>query len=113
MTIAIQLKTGGVAEVLVMLDPATVGDSTATEATAHKVTKHFTSSELAHDKQFLRAFAPNTPKTDLGITPIAARSTKAFRVYPHLGIVYGTVDRAGLSRLRLPHGPEALARLGG
>ena len=110
MSIASSLSATGFADVIVVLQPAR-GRTVAAEAEAAptRVLRHFKASPDSQDNALLevlnargaalsaRAAAGGT--SALHVSATAALPPKA-TYYPHLGIVLGAVDRAGLTGLR-------------
>jgi subtilisin len=82
-TIQDQLKAFGVARVIVVLRAG--GAAAAADASAVK--KHFTTSEFS-------------PATQLAASIPRAKTPPPIVEYPNLGVALGTVDRAGLQKLR-------------
>jgi subtilisin len=110
MSIASSLKATGVADVIVVLKRAKVGQLAATgDLLPARIIRHFHTSRLSQDGALLealsargavfsaRAAAGGTSAEHISAT--AAPASKA-RYYPNLGLVLGTVDRAGVAALR-------------
>lgn len=126
-----QLKTVGVAHVIVELKPLTSrsasgreslalagagGGGTSLGISATSLERHFVSSELSQESFLLRAAARKATGGGAGgggrrgRAALHAESLEAavasaptppkMRVYPNLGLMFGTVDRAGLKALR-------------
>jgi subtilisin len=99
-TIGQSLRTFGFAPVLAFTERNR--DGTATSArrsrqTMESLVDHFSlhpDSQLAHAKRAARSIGAAASRRNSGAAPAKAR------LYPNLGIVYGTVDRAGLAALR-------------
>lgn len=111
-TIGTDLKTTGVAEVIVVLDPMSTVAASSARKVVHRLTSHFSGSELSQrsaiiEDGFVAAASPSRAPSDP--LPAAARERVApagrgaeppVRFFEHLGIAYGVVDRAGLAALR-------------
>lgn len=87
-----QLKASGVAQVFVVLKQPAEAD-----ATARELGKHFTLSETTHEAALASALSFGAAG---GGAPPRIKVPPPMRVYKNLGIIYGTVDAAGLSALR-------------
>jgi len=88
-----QLKMLGVAEVMAVLK------STNGEATkgAKAIADHFRSTGSSHDAALLETLRSTVKGKAAAKLP---KRPPPFHVYPHLGIVLGTVDKDGLAKLR-------------
>ena len=97
-TIAQQLKATGIAQVMVILKslPTSARGLAAALASrarnAPQLRAHFTSSANSQNSQIARATrSVSATRARSAVTP--------YRMYPNLGVILGTVDRAGLSGL--------------
>jgi subtilisin len=109
MSIATSLSATGFADVIVILKLGTAKAALGEGATPARVLRHFKTSPDSQDSALLevlnsrgatlsaRAAAGGTSATHVSA---AAAPQKKSRHYPNLGIVLGTVDRAGLAGLR-------------
>jgi subtilisin len=87
-----QLKSSGLAQVIVTLKRP--GDSAAA---ANSLRGHFRLGETAPQTAMAAALSdPGRPRGEAA----GAAAPKAMRIYQNLGIMLGTVDRAGLAALR-------------
>lgn len=108
MTIAAQLKSTGIAEVIIVLrTPAeaaargAAAERQALASAAGKLGTRFRTPELAHDSVLLEALRPSVRGRGHAATAtLAKRRRVPYRFYPNLGVMYGTVDRKGLAALR-------------
>jgi phospholipase C/subtilisin family serine protease len=105
-----QFAAAGVAEVLVFMKDGTA-PRTELASRAVGLSRHFRSSDLSHDAALLAAL--RGPAGAAGLAsgtggPRPAVAAPAHRFFPHLGIMYGTVDRVGLSALQADEGVAAV-----
>jgi subtilisin family serine protease len=121
-----ELKAVGVAHVIVELNPSASPPPSAKESLAlglesvpgtrlgglaMALERHFVSSELSQEGFLLRALARKAKRkarpgaAELGLESVGAAGAPPppppkMRVYPNLGLMFGTVDRVGLKALR-------------
>jgi subtilisin len=88
-----QLKMLGVAEVMAVLKSAN-GEA---QKGAKAIAEHFRPSGNSHDAALLETLRTTAKGKAAAALP---KKPEPFRVYPHLGIVLGTVDKEGLAKLR-------------
>ncbi len=110
MSIAASLKATGFAEVIVVLRRAKAKPLTAVGAdVSSKVLRHFILFPDSQDGALLEALNARGPMstareaaggTSASSIRSVARPASKVRYYPNLGLVLGTVDRAGLAALR-------------
>ncbi len=99
-TLAENLRTFGFAPVLAFTrrtPGSQAGAAAYSTQTMESLMDHFSvhpDSQLAHTTRAARATARG------GFSPQADAAPAKARVYPHLGVLYGTVDRDGLAALR-------------
>lgn len=104
MSIQSQMKASGVAEVIVVLkDSQSTGlklKKKAPEVTS--LSHHFTRSALSMDAALIAALSGKSRASSAAAhgTSTAKKNPPVMRYYPHLGIMYGSVDREGLASLR-------------
>lgn len=104
MSIQSQMKASGVAEVIVVLkDSQSTGlklKQKAPEVTS--LSHHFTRSALSMDAALIAELngKNKAPKAAARGISTTKKNPPVMRYYPHLGIMYGAVDRAGLASLR-------------
>jgi subtilisin len=111
-TIGTDLKTTGVAEVIVVLDPAAAVAASSARTVLGRLAPHFSGSELSQrsaiiEDGFIAAASPSrAPSAPVPATarqrgaPASETAAPSLRFFEHLGIAYGVVDRAGLAALR-------------
>ncbi|MBA3430352.1 MAG: S8 family serine peptidase [Actinobacteria bacterium] len=110
-TISLDLKTTGVAEVIVILDESGDGQLAANSLAVRKLRKHFGGSELSQESAiiedgFVDAVSPSRepsarpPRSATRKRRSESPTREGMRFYPNLGIAYGSVDREGLAALR-------------
>ena len=104
------LKTTGVAEVIVVLDPTRTLAASSPRDVVRKLAPHFSGSELSQrsaiiEDGFVAAASPSrAPAAPVPQAALGRRAKTpagpAVRYFQHLGIAYGLVDRTGLAALR-------------
>ena len=110
-----EFRAAGVAQVIVILDTAKAGGAAAGVVSAkgdlQRMRRHFVTAETSQDTALAieHAAASGAGQRRLvamgRVGPAAARSSvvtppEPMRVFPNLGIVFGTVSREGLAALR-------------
>lgn len=110
-TIGTELKTTGVAEVIVVLDPQQQLAAASAQEVERSLARHFSGSELSQrsaiiEDGFVNAASPSrqpalpVPTTSLRRRARSQPAATEMRYFKNLGICYGIVDRAGLAALR-------------
>src|SRR5947209_2057611 len=105
-----QFQARGVAQVIVVLEApgrrtaaAAAAAPGAGAADAAALGKHFVSSDLSQDSALARALASGPPRGEglarAEAAPGTAPAAPKVRVFPHLGVLLGNVDRKGLAAL--------------
>lgn len=102
------LTARGVAQVIVVLHEGAGGGAAAAAAAASDkraegLSRHFVSSELSRWSAVassLRASGKRVTVKAKGMSRQGSPTVAPVRYYPNLGILFGTVDRSGLSALR-------------
>ena len=107
MSLYSSIRNTGVAEVMVVLKEEAPG-AAATARFAEALKRHFHRSEYSRDEALLRSLrstrsimrARAAGRTNASSIASVKSTAPPSRYYPHLGILFGTVDEQGLTALR-------------
>ena len=101
--IAQQLDALGIAQVIVVMKspPVVAGAGAAVRGSAvARLQKHFVTSELSPDSAIRGTLRAHATVAAASMRRRVARPVRPLRVYPNLGVLFGTVTPSGLNALR-------------